>query len=93
MNFEVLVTSPLGQEVRVETYKARLVVIGFCQKQGIDNEETFLPVAMLRTIRILLAIAACYDYEIWQMDVKTAFLSAYIEENIFTKQPRGFESQ
>ena len=48
---------------------------------------------MLKSIRILLAIAAYYDYEIWQMDVKTAFLNGYIEESIFMEQPRGFESQ
>ena len=41
-------------------------------KKGIDYEETFSPVAMLKSIRILLAVAAKLDYEIWQMDVKTA---------------------
>jgi len=48
----------------VQTYKARLVAKGFTQTQGIDYEETFSPVAMLKSIRILLAIAAYYDYEI-----------------------------
>ena len=47
---------------------------------------------MLKSIQILLAIAAHYDYEIWQMDVKTAFLNGYIEEDIFMEQPKGFES-
>ncbi len=47
---------------------------------------------MLKSIRILLAIAVYYDYEIWQMDVKTAFLNGYVEENILMEQPRGFES-
>ena len=76
----------------METYKARLVAKGFRQRQGIDYEETFLPVAMLKSIRILLAIAAHYDYKVWQMDVKTGFLNGYIEEDIFMEQPKGFES-
>ena len=58
----------------VHIYKARLVAKGFRQIQDVDYEETFSPVAMLKSVRILLAIAAYYDYEIWQMDVKTAFL-------------------
>nr|GFC31364.1 retrotransposon protein, putative, Ty1-copia subclass [Tanacetum cinerariifolium] len=59
----------------VHIYKARLVVKGFNQTPGIDYEETFSPVADIRDIRILIAIAAYYDSEIWQMDVKTAFLN------------------
>ncbi|GJY34949.1 retrotransposon protein, putative, ty1-copia subclass [Tanacetum coccineum] len=54
----------------VHTYKARLVAKGYTQTPGIDYEETFSPVAYIRAIRILIAIAAYYDYEIWQMDVK-----------------------
>ena len=49
---------------QVETYKARLVAKGFTQREGIDNDETFYPVAMFKSIRILLTIAAHYDYEI-----------------------------
>ena len=54
----------------VYTYKARLVAKGFKQTRGIGYDETFSPVAMLKSIQILLAIAAYYDYEIWKMDVK-----------------------
>ena len=54
----------IGIDGKVETYKARLVAKGFRQRQGADNEETFSPVAMLKSIRILLAIAAYYDYEV-----------------------------
>ena len=53
-----------GMEGIVVTYKDRLVAKGYRQKQGIDYDETFSPVAMLKSIRILLAIAAHYDYEI-----------------------------
>ena len=55
-----------------------------------DYEETFLPVAMLKSIHFLLFIAACLDYEIWKMDVKTAFLNGYLEESIYMMQPEGF---
>ncbi|KAH9753635.1 hypothetical protein KPL71_015142 [Citrus sinensis] len=79
-----------GVDGRVETFKARLVAKGFTQKKGIDYEETFSPVAMLKSIRILLSIAAVLDYEIWQMDVKTAFLNGHLEENIYMQQPDGF---
>ncbi|KAK8547477.1 hypothetical protein V6N12_031614 [Hibiscus sabdariffa] len=59
----------------VQTYKGRLVAKGFRQIHGVDYDETFSPVAMFKSIRILLAVAAFHDYEIWQMDVKTAFLN------------------
>ncbi|GJX76308.1 retrotransposon protein, putative, ty1-copia subclass [Tanacetum coccineum] len=73
----------------VHTYKARLVAVGFTQTYGIDYEETFSPVADIRAIRILIAIAAYYDYEIWQMDVKTAFLNGRLDEDIYMVQPEG----
>ena len=66
----------------METFKARLVPKGYTQKEGIDYDETFLPVAMLKSIHILLSIAATLDYEIWQMDVKMAFLNGHLEESI-----------
>ncbi|CAL2230271.1 unnamed protein product [Prunus armeniaca] len=67
-----------GSDGKVETYKARLVAKGYRQREGIDYEETFSPVAMIKSIRILLAIVAYYDYEIWQMDVKMAFLNGHL---------------
>ncbi|KAL0423547.1 UNVERIFIED_CONTAM: Retrovirus-related Pol polyprotein from transposon TNT 1-94 [Sesamum radiatum] len=45
---------------------------------------------MAKSIRIMLAIAAWYDYEIWQMDVKTSFLNDFVEEEIYMDQPKGF---
>ncbi|KAM1309376.1 hypothetical protein ACFX2H_006077 [Malus domestica] len=83
----------IGVDGNVETYKARLVAKGYRQREGIDYEETFSHVAMIKSIRILLAIAAYHDYEIWQMDVKTAFLNGYLEEELYMTQPEGFVSK
>ncbi|KAK9044819.1 hypothetical protein V6N11_058710 [Hibiscus sabdariffa] len=74
----------------VQTYKGRLVAKGSRQIHGVDYDETFSPVAMLKSIRVLLAIAAFHDYEIWQMDVKTAFLNGKLEEDVYMTQPEGF---
>ena len=81
-----------NMEGNVITYKARLVAKGYRQKQGVDYDETFSPVAKLKSIRILLAIAAHCDYEIWQMDVKTAFLNGNLTEEVYMTQPEGFIS-
>ena len=77
-------------EGNVITYKARLMAKGYHKKQGVDYDETFNPVAMLKSIRILLAIVAHYDYEIWQMDVKTTFLNGNLTEEVYMTQPEGF---
>nr|GEX05033.1 retrotransposon protein, putative, Ty1-copia subclass [Tanacetum cinerariifolium] len=74
----------------VHIYKARLVTKGYTQTPWIDYEETFSRVADIRAIRILIAIVAYYDYEIWQMDVKTAFLNGYLNEEVYMEQPEGF---
>ena len=74
----------------VHIYKARLVAKGFRQVQGVHYDETFSPVAMLNSVRIILAIAAYFDYEIWQIDVKTAFLNGNLAEDLYMMQPEGF---
>ena len=71
----------------VTVQKARLVAKDFRQVQGVDYDETFSPVAMLKSVRIMLAIATFYDYKIWQMDVKTAFLNGFLEEELYMMQP------
>ncbi|GJR64228.1 retrotransposon protein, putative, ty1-copia subclass [Tanacetum coccineum] len=74
----------------VHTFKARLVTKGYTQTYGVDYEETFSLVVDIGAIRILLAIAAFYDYEIWQMDVKNAFLNGHLSEDVYMVQPEGF---
>nr|GEW67930.1 retrotransposon protein, putative, Ty1-copia subclass [Tanacetum cinerariifolium] len=75
---------------KVHTHKARLVAKDCTQTFGIDYQETFSPLADIRAIRILIAIAAYYDYEIWQMDVKTAFLNGRLDEDIYMEQAKGY---
>ncbi|WVZ94175.1 hypothetical protein U9M48_040101, partial [Paspalum notatum var. saurae] len=72
--------------------KARLVAKGFCQKEGIDYEETFAPVARLEAIRILLAFAASKGFKLQQIDAKSTFLNGFIEEEVYVRQLPGFES-
>ena len=79
-----------GADGKVETYKARLVAKGYRQRYGIDYDETFSPVAMLKSIRIMLALAAYFDYEIWQMDVRMAFLNGELDEEVYMMQLEGF---
>ena len=70
--------------------KLELSQKGFRQLQSVDYNEIFSLVAMLKSVRIMLAIAAFYDFEIWQMDVKTAFLNGFLEEELYMMQPEGF---
>ncbi|WVZ90066.1 LOW QUALITY PROTEIN: hypothetical protein U9M48_036398 [Paspalum notatum var. saurae] len=81
-----------GEDGMVVRNKARLVAQSFCQKEGIDYKETFAPVARLEAIRILLAFAASKGFKLQQMDVKSAFLNGFIEEEVYVRQPLGFES-
>jgi hypothetical protein len=74
----------------VHIHKAQLVAKGFRQVQGVDYNETFSSIAMLKSIRIILAITAYFDYEIWQMDVKIAFLNGKLTEDVYMTQPKGF---
>lgn len=73
----------------ITQYKARLVAQGFTQVPGIDFNETFAPVAKLSSIRTLLALAARYDWELEQMDVKSAYLNGKLDETIYMRQPPG----
>ncbi|GJT60178.1 copia protein [Tanacetum coccineum] len=74
----------------VSRNKARLVAQGYNQQEGIDYDETYAPVARLESIRILLAYACALDFKLFQMDVKSAFLNGFINEEVYMAQPPGF---
>ena len=80
-----------GSQGQAINHKSRFVVKGCSQKEGIDYNETFAPVAMSPTIRLLLALAAAEDWELHNMDVDVAFLNSDVDEVIYVKQPEGFE--
>nr|GEU76320.1 putative retrotransposon Ty1-copia subclass protein [Tanacetum cinerariifolium] len=85
-----LFTKKTDMDGAVYVFKAHLVANGFTQTYRVDYEETFSHVADIRAIRILIAIAAYYDHEIWQMDVKTAFFNGHLFEEVYMEQPEGF---
>ncbi|RVW21903.1 Retrovirus-related Pol polyprotein from transposon TNT 1-94 [Vitis vinifera] len=75
---------------KIERYKARLVVKGYSQREGIDFKETFSPVSTKDSFRVIMAIVAHFDLELHQMDVKTAFLNGDLDEEVYMEQPIGF---
>jgi hypothetical protein len=74
----------------IEKYKARFVVRGFSQKEGVDYEETFSPVTRYTSIRTIISLASVMGWRLHQMDVKTTFLNGVIEEEVYIEQPQGF---
>ncbi|GJZ49539.1 putative retrotransposon ty1-copia subclass protein [Tanacetum coccineum] len=80
----------IDMDGNIRTYKARLIAKGFTQTYGVDYEETFSPIADIKAIRILIAIEVFYDYKIWQMDVKTAFLNGRLNEDVYMVQSEAF---
>lgn len=72
-------------------YKARLVAQGFSQVPGIDFHQTYAPVARQASVKLLVALAAQHDWELDCFDAKRAFLHGKLSEEIYMKQPRGFE--
>ena len=79
-----------GPEGEIQHYKARWVVRGFQQKEGIDYAETFASVVKLMSYKAIFALACANNWEIHQMDVKTAFLYGLIEGEVYVNQPHGF---
>jgi len=80
----------LNESGEVEKHKAGLVAKGCAQRYGIDYMEVFAPVARLDTVRLILALVAQYEWEIFQLDVKSAFLHGKHEEEVFIEQPERF---
>ncbi|CAI7906057.1 unnamed protein product [Closterium sp. NIES-54] len=78
-------------EGRLERRKTRLVIKGFQQREEIDFQEVFAPVAKAPSLRLLLAAAAVCGWKVEQMDVKTEFLYGVVDEEIYMKQPEGYD--
>ena len=75
----------------IDKYKAKLVIKGYKQKEGLDYFDTYSPVTRISSIRMLVDIAAIHNLEIHQKDVKTAFLNGDLDEEIYMEQPEGFD--
>lgn len=74
----------------VERYKARLVIKGFHQNEGLDYKHTFAPIVKLATVRVIIAIATAKGWPLHQLDINNAFFHGYIDEDIFMKPPEGY---
>ncbi|XP_075083362.1 uncharacterized protein LOC142167106 [Nicotiana tabacum] len=83
----------LDEQGNITRNKARLVVQGYNQEEGIDYDETFIPIARMEAIRRLIAFAAHMEFTLYQMDIKSVFLNGYLNEEVFVKQPPRFESE
>jgi hypothetical protein len=81
-----------GVDGEIVRNKARLIAQGFSQVEGLDFGETFAPVTRLEVIRILLAFAASKGFKLYQMDMKSAFQNGVIHEEVYVRQPLGFEN-
>jgi len=84
-------TNKLNEQGEVVRNKTRHIAQVYSQQQGIDYTETFAPVTRLEAIRLLLSYAVNHGIILYQMDVKSAFLNGVISEEVFVKQPSGFE--
>lgn len=71
----------------IDKRKARVVARGFSQHSGINFHETFVPVARLSSVRLLMALAVQYDFKVRQLDITTAYLNGKVEEELYMEKP------
>ncbi|KAH9779134.1 hypothetical protein KPL71_007611 [Citrus sinensis] len=81
----------LKENGELDKFKARLVAKRYVQQQGIDYTEVFAPVARMDTVRMIVALAAQKGWNVYQLDVKFAFLHGELKEEVYVEQPRGYE--
>ena len=90
IRFKWIYKTKLNELDEVDKYKARLVAKGYSQQYGIDFSEVFAPVAHMDTVRLIMALAACKGWDIFQLDVKSAFLHGELSEDVYVEQPKGY---
>jgi hypothetical protein len=78
---------------KIVKHKARLVAKGYVQRQGVDFEEVFAPVARMDIVKLILAVAAQLGWHVHHLDVKFAFLNGELQEEVYVCQPPGFEAK
>ena len=87
---KLIFKNKVNEQGEVIRNKSRLVCKGYSQIEGLDYDETFVPVARMEAIRMFLAFACYHDFKVYQMDVKSAFLNGDLEEEFYIEQPEGF---
>ena len=92
LSYKWIFTKKRRVDGSIDKFKARLVIRGYRQKEGLDYFDTYSPVSRINSIRMIIAIAALRNLEIHQMDVKTAFLNGDLDEEIYMEQPEGFSA-
>ena len=77
----------------IDKCKAKFVIKGYNQREGLDYFDTYSPVTRITSIRMIFVIAALRNLEVYQMDMKTPFLNGDLDEEIYMEQPEGFRSR
>jgi hypothetical protein len=80
----------LNEDGQVTRNKARLVCKGYAQIEGMDFEETFSPISIMKEICLLLAYACSKNVKVYHMDIKSSFLNGELEEEVYIEKPKGF---
>ena len=91
--FKWIYKTKLNENGEIDKYKARLVAKGYAQQYGVDYTEVFAQVARLDTIRLILALTAQHSWDVFQLDVKSAFLHGELNEEVSVNQPLGYEKK